>query len=166
MSDENEEEEEDFKGSNTDDLLLPCPSAYPAIKIGMVDVDVRTLLLIEPEGLIPDYQTIHHWIVTLAHKVSIMGLAVSNQKRLITRLEARLYRSIRASSTEKKPTEGAIKNSIVLDANYQKEQDKLDVMEAERSRYINVLNAVENKRDMVMNMGAELRNRRRVDRKS
>lgn len=142
---------------------MPCLTAYPKVKIGMVDVDVRTLLFIQPGDLISDYQTIHHWIVTFAHKVSTMGLAVAAQKRVVVRLEARLYRSYRSSSTEKKPTEGAIKNMIILDESLQKEQDRLDAMEAERSRYINTLNAVENKRDMIVNMGAELRNRRRKD---
>lgn len=162
MSDHDDDEE--FESANSDALLMPCPSSYPKVKIGMIDVDVRTLLNIEPEGLVSDYQTIHHWIVTFSHKVSQMTLAISSQKRKIARLEARLYRSFRAASSEKKPTESAIKNSVVLDQQFQDEQDKLDSMEAEKARYANVMYAVENKRDMIVNMGAELRNRKRKDR--
>lgn len=141
-----------------DNHSLPDISDYPEIKFGKRVIDVRELLTIDPENLVEDYRTIHHWIAVSATKVSNYNITISQRKRELARLEARLSRSGR--QTEKKVTEAALKNYVTLDPGFAKAQDEIAGLEATRNRYSILLSALENKRDMVINMGAELRKRK------
>ena len=145
-----------------EDTLYPPISAYPEIKIGSREIDLKTLLHIDPSNLVHDYQTIHHWIATVSYRVSTMTTKITGYKRELTRHEAMFTRKERATH-EKRLTEAALKTLITLDPKTQELQTKIDNLESKKSVFVIVLNALENKRDMVINMGAELRKRRKAE---
>lgn len=140
---------------------LPDLANYPVIKFGPKRIDVRELLSIDPENLVNDYRTIHHWIAVAATKVAGLSVTVAHKKRELIRLDARISRAARR--VEKKPTEASVKNLVVLDPSYQDAQEELAKLEALRGGYQILLVALENKRDLVVNMGAELRKRKSHD---
>jgi len=139
---------------------LPDRESYPPLKIGKRTIDVKSLLTIDPENLVYDYQTIHHWIATVSYRIGLMQITIAKLKRNLQRMEASLCRSTRATH-EKRPTEAMLKGFVVLDQGYQKLQDDIDDKEFVKASYGIVLTALENKRELVVNMGAELRKKGR-----
>jgi len=146
-------DEEDDQGLGGDHL--PHASQYPKVSFGKRAVNVRELLMIDPENLIIDYQTIHHWIAVTATKVANYTVMISQKKRELARAEARVSRVGR--NTEKKLTEAAIKIHVTLDPGISEIQDKIATLEANKGVFAILLDALENKMAMVMNLGAEKR---------
>ena len=138
---------------------IPDADHYPKIKLGSTKVDLRDLLIIDPENLVHDYQTIHHWIAVFSHQIGILTISISNAKKDLMRLNARLGISLRSSMT-KKMTEKTVESHITLDESYIAAQANIDALEFRKHSLQVALTACENKRDMVINMGAELRKRR------
>lgn len=144
-------------GSDNNDDDLPSADNYPIIKFGKRTVDARALLIIDTENLVHDYATIHHWITVTSTKVASYTVIISQAKRDLARLEARIHKAARQA--DKKPTESVLKDVVTLDTDYIAAQEAIAAKEATKGRYAIFLTALENKRDMLINLGAELRKR-------
>lgn len=151
------------------------PELLPPVKIGNFNVDIAKLLKINPSNMQTEFEMVAGWIGTISYHYSLAKLKVERQERQIKALEAdksrtarsRMVATLAAAAAEAKkkvagkPTEAQIKQEWINDPEIRAAYDKLDQTLIYLASLEAARQGLNTKRDMLVNLGAELRRDRR-----
>lgn len=136
--------------------LLPHKKAYPSISIAGKEYSVRKLLKIDVENIALEYQVAAHWIAVVHYDMLRLKEQRDETARQLYTKEGRESLAIREESPVKL-TESSIKVKLSQVSLLQEKKAELDRLDHQIAQRKVLLTAMENKRDMIVNLGAEMR---------